>query len=248
MPVPPPALSLENSSLAWHTPGMPDYDHAAPISPDLDELFPAGVVSVLSLAARMPDGRLLPAEAAATQAFSPERLAEFTHGRDCARRALRRLGTGDLAIPVGPHREPLWPAGVVGSISHAGPAAAAVVAWKAHVATIGLDLEPTLPLEPELLPLICRPEELAVIRASGSNPTEMARLIFSMKEAAYKALWPILRCFLDFQDLEIGMVPGASAFTIRSHSDRCPQALAASLIGKFTRRGAFMVSVVYASR
>ena len=70
----------------------------------------------------------------------------------------------------------------------------------------------------------------------------MARRFFSMKEAAYKALWPSLRCFLDFQDLEVEIAADEMTFTIRSHTGRCPPALAAKLVGRFVQRGDLFAS------
>src|SRR5277367_2552834 len=58
------------------------------------------------------------------------RRTEFLAGRACARSALRKLADGraDDAIPIGPDRAPVWPAGIVGAITHAHGFAAAAVA------------------------------------------------------------------------------------------------------------------------
>lgn len=205
----------------------------------LDGLFPAGAVSILSQAAPV-DAALLPAELAAARAYSPQRLREFIHGRACARRALVMLGAGAAPVTVGANREPLWPPGVVGSISHAGAAAAAVVAWQSTLLALGLDLEEDLPLEPELAGRICRPEERSALLAPSAEPGLVARRVFSMKEAAYKALWPLINRFLDFHDLEIRPGPQADAFSVVSRSDHCPGDLAARLVGRWTRHGTLL--------
>ena len=233
--------------MGWHTSAMKSHGHEARTLPDLDELFLPGIASVLSLAPSA-DCPLTSAELAAARSFAPGRLAEFRHGRYCARSALLRLGADAGQILIGANREPLWPAGIIGSISHAGDTAAAVVAWQAQFAAIGLDLEPAAPLEDALVPRICRPEELAVIAATSTNPGEAARRIFSMKEAAYKALWPIIGCFLDFHNLEVRLAADIVTFAVCSHSDRCPKELAASLTGRFTQRGALFISAVCARR
>jgi 4'-phosphopantetheinyl transferase EntD len=206
----------------------------------LDELFPPGAASVLSLAAG--DGALTDDEARATVSFAPVRLAEFRHGRECARRALARLGAGPSGIPVGPDREPLWPTGIVGSISHAGAAAAAVVARETGIVALGLDLESERPLEPELHARICLPDELRRARASGMPPGHAEKLLFSIKEAAYKALWPALRRFLDFHDLEVFVDHPAARFTILSRSVHCPPALAAAIEGRFALLGGLLAA------
>jgi 4'-phosphopantetheinyl transferase EntD len=76
--------------------------------------------------------------------FAPRRLAEFVSGRACARRALVALGVPDAlrrAIPVGAHGQPVWPAGVVGSITHCPGRCAAVAAPSDRYRSIGIDNE-----------------------------------------------------------------------------------------------------------
>ena len=115
--------------LARVAPGIRGCHHGSAMNTVLDSLFPPGAATVLSLAAGEA-GALTPVELGFTATFAPVRLAEFRHGRACARLALGRIGAGAHDIPVGASREPIWPTGVVGSISHAGTAAAAVVAWQ----------------------------------------------------------------------------------------------------------------------
>ena len=62
---------------------------------------------------------LLPEERGAVAKAVPKRVAQFTAGRVCARRALAQLGnTEPVPILMGEDRAPQWPAGYVGSISH----------------------------------------------------------------------------------------------------------------------------------
>lgn len=126
----------------------------------------------------------------------PHRLAEFAAGRTAARQALSALGLPKAAIPMGEDRAPLWPQGVVGSISHCAGACMAVVARQRDFAGIGLDLEPAQPLALDLWPSILRPEEAA---ADGLG----ALRIFVAKEAAYKAQYVLTRQVFDFQVLNI---------------------------------------------
>jgi 4'-phosphopantetheinyl transferase EntD len=66
-------------------------------------------------------------------------------------------------------------------------------------------------------------------------PGHAEMLVFSIKEAAYKALWPRLRCFLDFHDLEVLIDRAAARFTIASRSARCPPELASAIEGRFAQ-------------
>ena len=71
------------------------------------------------------------------------RVAEFHAGRFCAATALRALEV-DGAVATGADRAPIWPAGVVGSITHTNRFAAAAVALDTRARAIGLDTEHVL--------------------------------------------------------------------------------------------------------
>lgn len=156
----------------------------------LRAILPAGMA--LGVAGAMPEP-LWPGEAIVAV---PHRLAEFAAGRAAARQALAALGLPKVAIPMGEDRAPIWPQGVVGSISHCAGACMAVVARQSDFVGIGLDLEPAQPLARDLWPSILRPEEFA---ADGLD----ALRIFVAKEAAYKAQYLLSRQVFDFQVLNI---------------------------------------------
>ena len=74
-----------------------------------------------------------------------------------------RLGVGDFVLKNGPDRAPRWPAGVVGSISHAGSVpggfCGAVVAHSRDFLTLGLDAEVVDGVGPDLWPRVTTPRE-----------------------------------------------------------------------------------------
>jgi len=80
-----------------------------------------------------------------------KRRREFTTGRACARAALSQLGIGPTAIPGGARGQPLWPPGIVGSITHCRGYCACAVARAERVVSLGIDAEANLPLEVGLL-------------------------------------------------------------------------------------------------
>jgi 4'-phosphopantetheinyl transferase EntD len=209
------------------------FKEAPPAATVLDSLFPPGVATVLSC---NPDkaSELGPREAISAALFVAPRLAEFRHGRECARRALARLGAAAVDIPIGAAREPIWPPGVVGSISHDGELAAAAVAWERVFLGVGVDLTGAAALESDLIPRICRPAEMERL-AAATDPGHMAKMIFGIKEAAYKALWPSLRQILDFRDIEIILDETDARFVVISHTELCPAACAARLLGRYVR-------------
>jgi 4'-phosphopantetheinyl transferase EntD len=216
-------------------------EHDAPIA----GLFPEGVCCVFSN--RFPeDFRLLNAERRNTDAMTPDRLQEFKHGRYCARRALAQLGVPDGAVIAGDDRAPEWPTGVIGSISHCGQHAAAAVASKPEFDAIGLDIETREALDADLLSMICsEPEQRLIAREPA--PLLLAKLIFSAKESVFKSVWPRVRRFIDFTDVEIGLRIDEARFVAIPRSDRLPADLFARLEGRFAERGNLIVTAVTAT-
>ena len=93
----------------------------------LARLLPEGVAYASLPVESQPDPLEAPERAAVAGAVA-SRQREFAGGRTCARRALLRLGHAAQPIPVGACRAPVWPHGVVGSITHCSSFAAAAVA------------------------------------------------------------------------------------------------------------------------
>jgi enterobactin synthetase component D len=137
-----------------------------------------------------------------------KRQAEYFHGRLCARQALGALGAlGVGEVGIGAQREPLWPAGVVGSISHSKTLAAAVVAGAARCGGVGLDIEEWADhAAAEAMPgLVVSAREAAYLRGFER---EMARerlltLVFSAKESFYKGAFGAVGRFFDFNAIEL---------------------------------------------
>jgi 4'-phosphopantetheinyl transferase EntD len=99
----------------------------------------------------------------------PKRQAEYFHGRRAARACLRDLGFTNEFIPTGAHREPVWPSGICGSITHSEGICAAVAVSNSDVSGIGLDVEalsPTL-LQESIQTSIFNPSEIAVVRGAA---------------------------------------------------------------------------------
>src|ERR1051326_943715 len=97
------------------------------ISSELAALYPPVVIAAEVTG---PVGReqLTSAELQFIAHCAEKRIQDFAAGRSCAHRALSELGILDFSLLSGTQREPLWPASVVGSITHTTGYAAAVVA------------------------------------------------------------------------------------------------------------------------
>ena len=132
--------------------------------------------------------------------------ASWISGREAARLATSKLGVRSAAILRGDGGEPLWPVEITGSITHCHPWSVAVVArQEKRSLSIGVDLESSDRMrraDPKsLLRLICTGREMEWVR----NGDLAARLtmIFSAKEALYKALYPLCKRYIDFTEVEL---------------------------------------------
>jgi enterobactin synthetase component D len=134
-----------------------------------------------------------------------KRQAEFLAGRFCARQALAVCAPEHEAatISVGAHREPEWPHGIVGAITHTHGFASVAVARAEAARGLGLDAERVMPEEQaeRLIEQIAAPGEVeAVARATGWSPAKTLTAIFSAKETVFKCLYPEVRRYFDFRD------------------------------------------------
>lgn len=209
----------------------------------IEELFPAGVCCAFS---NCPPEHfhLLASEADAALTMGEKRRREFLQGRACARTVLDQLGFPDCPVPVGASREPEWPPGVVGSISHAEGRAAAVAATATHRQGLGIDLEANQALEQSLIPIICRPEELRSTHISDAGPAT-SKLIFSAKESLFKCVWPILLRFVDFQEIEIRLDCRTRSFRAIPRSGELPEDLIHQVTGRYLQAGELLITAAY---
>ncbi|RZU73150.1 4'-phosphopantetheinyl transferase EntD [Micromonospora kangleipakensis] len=173
---------------------------------------------VVAVAVAGPDdwaGDLLPAELAClSDRAVPSRRRDFTAGRVCARRALAALGLPAAPVPAATDRSPVWPAGVVGAITHTHGYCAAAAARSGEIRSVGLDAERHRELSAGVRRMICLPEEeadLAGLPAGVSWPA----VVFSAKETVYKLWHPVVGTWLDFHDARVTLDPDAGTFTAR---------------------------------
>jgi 4'-phosphopantetheinyl transferase EntD len=164
-------------------------------------LFSAGIVLVRATPS-MYHAELDPAEHLLSVGMAPMRLADFRAGRAAAREALRRLGVSPGPLLPAPSRALTWPAGAVGSITHCTGFCAAAVARSEHVLGLGLDAEPRSVLPEEITAEVCHADELRWC-AGREEPGVWQRLLFSAKESAYKACYPLTDIELGFLELTI---------------------------------------------
>ncbi|PBC85654.1 4'-phosphopantetheinyl transferase EntD (siderophore biosynthesis) [Streptomyces sp. 2224.1] len=183
----------------------------------IDKLLPAPVVTAEAFD-DAPVSEMFPEEWALVSSAVPKRQKEFGTVRRCARSALSELGIAPAPLLPGPQREPLWPAGIVGAMTHCAGYRAAAVARSADVRTVGLDAEPHLPVDdPGVIDLVTLPEERAQLRRLAGAQPEVCwdRLVFSAKESVYKAWYPLAHRWLGFEDALLTLDPSDATFTAR---------------------------------
>jgi 4'-phosphopantetheinyl transferase EntD len=184
---------------------LPDGDPGALV----DGVFPADIAVAWARVSDVP-GALFPEEDALLAKAVEKRRREFAHGRGCARRALAAHGAAAAPLLIGTAREPLWPPGFVGSITHDREVCVAVAALSAAYAGVGIDVEPDEALTPSVAARIWSPAEAEAARSLAVVPEDsVAKLVFAAKEAVYKAQFPLTRTYVGFHGVSVELTPGA---------------------------------------
>ena len=177
----------------------------------IEELLPPGV-AVVEAFEDQPDEPVFPGEEDLIAHAIEARRREFVTARRCAREALAKLGHAPVPIRFGPKREPQWPVGLVGSITHTAGFRAAAVAPQSVLAAVGIDTEQNEPLPDGVEDFITAPgePEMLAALASAFPFTHWGRLLFSAKESVYKAWYPLTRRWLGFEDVRLTIDPAGT--------------------------------------
>ena len=154
-----------------------------------------------------------------SQLSSVSRKEHYRSGRICAGEVLSKLGTLGQPVLRDPQtREPLWPEGISGAITHSGKWAAAAAGKTSDVSGIGIDLEDLeRQVDSRISRHVCIPEEQKWLQECGEDFLEQnLKIIFSAKESIFKAFFPYTRTYLHFHDARILM---EQTFFQKSKSD-----------------------------
>ncbi len=182
---------------------------------------------------------LFPIEEQAVISAVTKRRKEFVAGRAYARRALEALGRAQSAIPVDSDRVPIWPTGIVGSISHCSDFCGSIAACSKAFVSLGFDVEPDDPIEDHVIAIICSSLDLIATSKLGMHAP---KLVFCIKESVYKAYFPLARTFLDFSDLVIEAASDGH-FTARLTRDGIPPAAGIrTFTGRFIHAGGILAA------
>ena len=165
----------------------------------------------------MYEAPVFPEEAASIAHAIAPRRREFAAGRACARDALVQLGLPRVSIPMGHRRQPIWPTGFIGSISHCPELCCAVATSANEAASIGIDVDLAELLPSRLTGIICSDREVARLPKTSSPISDLwTKIIFCTKEAFFKCYYPITEKFIDFSEVDIDITvlsPQSGTFT-----------------------------------
>lgn len=161
---------------------------------------------------------LHPQEAACASDFASRRAAEFAEGRACAREALRLFSQGTVtpqgrALSEAPilraeNRAPVWPEGIVGSITHCEGIRAAAIADATRLEGLGIDAEPVQELSRAVASEVLLSEELSEARSEEFLPrVEAETTMFSVKESLFKVWSPATGMWLGFEEARVRIEP-----------------------------------------
>lgn len=190
------------------------------------------------------------AESVAVATMAPRRIASYSTGRYLSRRLLQAAGFDGFDLLPGDEREPCWPAGVVGSISHTDSWCLAAISTAARYRNIGVDLEQLQPMDNATRELVLTPQErvevenlpaLAATKQDVSSDSVYAMkssawpsILFSIKESLFKCSYPLDRQWIDFHQVSVSIDPAHWRYTARFKQ---PTSLATNdhsqLIGRF---------------
>lgn len=138
-----------------------------------------------------------------------KRKAEYLAGRLVAQQTLNLLGINNFNLTSANTGNPIWPSGIVGSISHSDSYAICVAGFKAHnFKNIGVDIERIIPQNDAeiIFDTIISNNEYSIITKTNMDFPTAITLCFSIKESVYKSincLHPQINDFLDIQIFSI---------------------------------------------
>lgn len=135
------------------------------------------------------------------------RKSDFGDARWCAHELLRSAGK-DAPILRADKGMPLFPAGIVGTLSHTKGLRCAMVGDVNDWQSVGLDVEKAEPLSGGVFHSVTSTtERWALSRLAGSARCEnlLGTVLFSAKESVYKSWFPLTGRFLDFDEAELSL-------------------------------------------
>lgn len=180
--------------------------------------------------------------------MSLSRLKEFQLGRACAHQALDFFGAGDMPIRTDTNRAPLWPAGVVGSITHCTGYSAAAVARQTDLLSIGVNARHWRDRSTVLAAEIAAPQEIAQLSREGFSIETALELIVSAKKSLFKAMRSHAEAEFGFRSVELAFDKESASFLVAQTSASCVEDYRGMIFGRFVFDEVRLLTSVAASR
>ncbi|WP_058911261.1 4'-phosphopantetheinyl transferase family protein [Entomohabitans teleogrylli] len=146
-----------------------------------------------------------------------KRKAEYLAARYGCALLLREAGAPHTRVASGANRQPLWPPGFCGAITHSKDRALVVIAPLSAGLYPGVDIEFCAPQTLETIAQeITTPQELRYLKQGPGGPEMALLLAFSAKESLFKSLWPQVGRFLNFTSASVvAIAPQRREFTLQ---------------------------------
>jgi len=132
----------------------------------------------------------------------PKRRSEFSTGRFFAMSAQQLLGRAPVYVEPSASRRPVWPDGMVGSICHTDKFAMVVLLSSGRLKGLGVDMELEDRVTESITKMVLTPAEIRML-PELRHVRSPAAVIFSGKEAVYKAVNPLVGLMIGFEEVEL---------------------------------------------
>lgn len=149
-------------------------------------------------------GEISKAEYSSINNSVDKRKNEYIAGRILTKKALNQLHFDHYDLLPGKDRQPLWPPGITGSISHNNSYVCTAVSLLKYYEGIGIDVEEDEHIDASQHNIIFTKNELVWIESLNNvNQENIYKIIFSAKESLYKCIFPIVKKYIDFKQVEM---------------------------------------------
>ncbi|WP_340163211.1 4'-phosphopantetheinyl transferase family protein [Mesorhizobium sp. NZP2298] len=182
-------------------PSPPDLPGETSLARALAAIAPYGVHTGCRFIREGDETHLSPEEARSIPARRPAMRRASGAARWIAHRLLADIGIKNVAIPRAPSGAPVWPDGTIGSLAHDDDMAVAAVARIGQIVSLGIDVEPALPLPDDIFALVATGAD----RMGSAGQRLAGRLLFAAKEAVYKAVYPLDHQVLGYEDIAVDL-------------------------------------------
>jgi enterobactin synthetase component D len=136
----------------------------------------------------------------------PKRQAEYFFGRLAAKFSMSRLLVTPTEVKIGDLRQPVWPSGLIGSISHTNSIAASLVLRKEYYKFVGIDVEYIGALDESTAlsaRVINKREHAYLMTFNKLSMKSLLTIVFSAKESFFKGAFRSVGRYFDFSSVTV---------------------------------------------